>query len=527
MPDSDTADAAAQGPELPSLGSEPPAPANLAALVSGHARSRPGAVALVGHSGSDAAGSVLTWSGLQERVETAAAGLAGLGLVAGQRVALCGRNSPSFVVAYLAALRAGLVVVPLDPEASGSEHARLIQESGARALLSDLGDAGSAEQPELRNVAVVGLSEEGLRDLASAGHGPVASPMDPEALAVLLTTAGTTGDPKIVMLTHRALLSHLEHLQRRGILGPDETILGAWPLFGVFGLGSVLGAWLQAGARLLVADPASDDLLALVRTHDVTHLPTTPGWLYRFLARDGVAEDLASVRTVVSAAAPLPWRLAQSFAARTGLRVEQGYGLTEAASGVSATFGGKILGPGHVGRALPGVEIRIGDGAEPSEPGEIVIRGRNLFSGYWPDGHGGPDEQGWFGTDDIGYLVDGELFLVDRARELLLVRGFRVYPSEVEQTIRDLDEVQAVAVVGRPDGRGGHHLVAFVAGPEVTAEAVLQHAASRLPAFKRPQEVRIVADLPRGVTGKVRRARLRQMLDDESGEAAPKDLHDG
>ena len=117
-----------------------------------------------------------------------------------------------------------------------------------------------------------------------------------------------------------------------------------------------------------------------------------------------------------------------------------------------------MLGHGHVGRPLPGVEVRIGDGTEPTEPGEIWIRGDNLFSGYWPDGRGGPGEFGWFPTGDIGYLLDGELFLVDRARELIIVNGFNVYPAEVEEAIAELPGVDSVAVVGRSTGEPASRL---------------------------------------------------------------------
>ena len=222
--------------------------------------------------------------------------------------------------------------------------------------------------------------------------------------------------------------------------------------------------------------------------------------------------------------APLPWRLGRQFTERTGLRVERGYGLTEASPGVTTTVGGEILGPFHVGRPLPGVEVRVGDGLDPSEPGEIAVRGANLFSGYWPDGTGGPDEDGWFSTGDIGFQTDGELFLVDRTREVVSVSGFTVYPSEIEQSIRQLAEVEAVAVVGRrpasagaaPGGEGsGDGLVAFVAGPDVTADLVSDFCRTRLPVFKRPTEVRVVDDLPRGVTGVVKRAELRRQLERE------------
>ena len=173
--------------------------------------------------------------------------------------------------------------------------------------------------------------------------------------------------------------------------------------------------------------------------------------------------------------------------------MERGYGLTEASPGVTTTVGGEILGPFHVGRPLPGVEVRVGDGLDPSEPGEIAVRGANLFSGYWPDGAGGPDEDGWFATGDIGFQTDGELFLVDRTREVVSVSGFTVYPSEIEQSIRQLAGVEAVAVVGRRRRRWGSRgqragggLVAFVAGQDVTADLVSDFCRTRLPCSSDP-----------------------------------------
>ncbi len=174
-----------------------------------------------------------------------------------------------------------------------------------------------------------------------------------------------------------------------------------------------------------------------------------------------------------------------------------------------------MLGSNHVGRPLPGVEVRIGDGSDPGEPELIALRGDGLFSGYWPDGGGGPDADGWFVTDDVGYLRGPELFLVDRARELIVVSGFPVYPTELEQVIRELPRVTGVAAVGIPDPRTGERIVAFVSGRELSGSAVADHCRSRLPGYKRPAEIRLVSELPRGVTGEIQRVGLRRMLQDE------------
>ena len=483
---------------------------NLSRLATLQAEQRPDRLALV-----EPGVRAVTWSELSSRVDGVAGGLVAGGLVAGQRIGLDGGNSIAWVVAYLAALRAGLVVVPTDPGESTDERDSLLAACGARAVLT------TRRGPADERIPSIELSQEGLAALVSTTT-EVATPPDAEALAVIATTLGTSADPKSVMLSHRALLAHLEQVAGYGIVDSDSVVLGVLPFFHAYGLNAVLGGCLAAGARLVLPDPATWDLLTVIEAEKVDNLPITPGLLYRLVDQEDAADHLAGVRTVVVGGAPLPWRLARRFTERTGLRVERGYGLTEASPGVTTTVGGEILGPFHVGRPLPGVDVRVGDGLDPSEPGEIAVRGANLFSGYWPDGTGAPDADGWFATGDIGFQTDGELFLVDRTREIVTVSGFTVYPSEIEQAIRQLSAVEAVAVVGRsPAGGGGAQsggLVAFVAGPGVTEELVSDFCRTRLPVFKRPTEFRIVDDLPRGVTGVVKRAELRRLLEREVRE---------
>jgi long-chain acyl-CoA synthetase len=153
----------------------------------------------------------------------------------------------------------------------------------------------------------------------------------------------------------------------------------------------------MSGARLVIMD-GFEGFADVLTSEQITNLPLAPQALVRILEDERAVASLGPVTRVVSGAAPLSVDLRDQFTAHTGLSVEQGYGLTEAAPGVAATLGGELLGHGHVGRPLPGVEIKIGDGSDPTEPGEIWIRGRNLFSGYWPDGQGGPGEEGWFAT---------------------------------------------------------------------------------------------------------------------------------
>ncbi len=493
----------ASAPPLAAAGNTP---VNLAELLTRQAAVRPDAPALIQPFPERRA---CTWAELDRRVDAVASGLAGRGLIAGQRVALCGVNSIEFVVAYFAALRAGFVVVPINPQSSPVELARIIADSGARLLFGGIG-AGAVE---LGGLDTVPLTAEGLAALGADAEAWVDSPRDPEALAVLLYTAGTSGESKAAMLNHRALLAHLDQISGLGTVTEHTVALAMLPLFHVFGLNAVLGSAAYAGATLVLLD-GFEGFFDVLAAESVTNLPIAPAVLVRALHDDRCAEIATHVDTVISGAAPLSAETAAAFTARTGLRIDQGYGLTEAAPGVSVTIGAdeRALGHGFVGRPLPGVELRIGDGSDDGEPGEIWIRGANLFSGYWPGGEGGPDAQGWFATGDIGYLLDVGLFLVDRARELILVNGFNVFPAEVEEAINELPGVSGSAVVGRPDPRSGEQVVAFVTGT-VDADAVRTHCAGRLAPFKRPAVVVIVEELPRGATGKVQKGALRRSLE--------------
>jgi long-chain acyl-CoA synthetase len=473
---------------------------NLADLVTRQAQVQPEAVALMQPRPTRR---TMTWAEFDRRVNAVAAGLSAHGLLAGHRVAICGTNSIEFVVAYFATLRAGYVAVPINPESTISELRRMINDCGARVLFS------AASQP-IEGVHEIALTPKGLDELSDPTAEPVSSPRDPEALAVLLYTAGSSGEPKAAMLSHRALLSHLHHVAALEILDRDDVVLVMLPLFHVFGLNAVLGTSVLYGARLVIMD-GFEGFVEVLAAEKITNLPVVPPMLARILDDERAVASLGSVTRVVSGAAPLSTDLRDRFTAHTGLTVEQGYGLTEAGPGVTATIGTDALGHGHVGRPLPGVEVRIGDGTEPTEPGEIWIRGANVFSGYWPDRDGGPDQDGWFATGDVGYMIDGELFLVDRSRELIIVNGFNVYPAEVEEAIAELPEVESVAVIGRPHWRTGEQVVAFVTGAGLGVATINEHCASRLAKFKRPSLVWVVDELPRGITGKVRKGVLRGM----------------
>ncbi len=434
----------------------------------------------------------LTWAELDRRVAATAAGLSAAGLVAGQRVLTALPNSIRYVIDYLACLSAGLVVVPIDPQSTPEQRSRLAERTGARLVLA----------PDT--------------DHDQGGEGTVLPPLDPNALAVLLRTAGTSAEAKIAMISHRSLLLPAAQLARLGLITADDTVLAALPMWHVYGLGVIVGGWLASGCRMIIADPMAE-VTGIIEAERVSVLPAVPAMLERLLRQPELAQRLSGVRMVLSAAAPLSDDLADRFAAASGRRVESGYGLTEAAGGVTTTLDPTAaddrphLGFGHVGRPMPGIEIRIGDGSDPAEPDRIWIRAEQLFAGYWPDGAGGPDHEGWYDTGDLGYLADGDLYLVERSRELIMVDNFPVYPAEVEHLVLEREGVTECAVLGDESG-----MIAFVvAEPGIDAELIARHCADLLPRFKRPASIRMVDALPRGVTGKIQKSELRRLIDQD------------
>ncbi|HEU4946004.1 MAG TPA: AMP-binding protein [Kribbella sp.] len=451
----------------------------------------------------------LSWAQLDAAVDAAAQGFAAAGLVPGYRVVLLMANSVEFVTSYLGCLRAGLVAVPLNTGLTAGEIAGVVQHSGARMAVAD-GDLAA----KVADIRVVRAGE-------LTGQAPLARQTDPEALAVLLYTSGTSGEPRAAMLTHRALLANVTHLVDlgEGRMGPDDVVLGVLPLFHAFGLNAVLG-WTCATGAALVLSQRFDSVgtVDLIREHGVTRLPLAPSALSALLARPDLKDALKTVKAVLTGAATLEHSLAERFEQETGLIVHQGYGLTEAAPGVTTTLGEDDPKPGSVGRPLPGVEVRIaddrGEDVEGEDPGEILVRGANLFSGYWPDGVDGPDEDGWYRTGDVGYLdADGDLYLVDRLRELIIVSGFNVFPVEVEDVLVAAPGVREAAVIGVPSEETGEAVKAFVVprpGMTVDPGELRAYAETRLARFKCPVDIEVVDHLPHSVTGKVAKGRLRR-----------------
>jgi long-chain acyl-CoA synthetase len=496
---------------------------NVADLVAAAAERVPGHAALV----DTATGRSLSWQQVDHAVTAYARRLSQAGLASGDRVAVVLPNGAEFCVALFGVLRAGGIAVPVNTGAPAPELRRVLDDSGARLLVGR----------DVRGAGEVAVLEPPALD-AEPGE-PTEHRRSGEDIAVLCYTSGTAGVPRGVMLSHRALLSNVEQcaaLKPAPVTATDRVLLVV-PLYHLYGLGPGLLQVAAAGATAVLMDSFhADTALDACVEHRVTAIVGVPAMYQAFAAvpAERLAEAMATVRLLTSGAAPLQPAVLTALRQATGLSVFEGYGLTETGPVLTSTLVGGQAKAGSVGRPLPGVELAIvdsdghpigADADDPDEPvqewytdpeaetGRVAARGANLFSGYWPDGAHGPDADGWFRTGDVGYLdEDGDLRLVDRAGDLIIVNGFNVYPNEVERVLDELAEVAESAAVGVPDERAGERVKAVLVlrpGAELTEDAVREHCAARLARFKVPDQVEFVAALPYSPTGKIRRASLR------------------
>ncbi len=442
---------------------------------------------------------------LEARGRTAAGRLAGAGLRAGDRLVLSAGTSVDLVVAHVGALRLGLIVVPVNTTYSQREVAGIARDAAPRAAVTDDAMRGrwiaeASPEPVLVTGPEVAIDDAPVPDLDTSG------PDDP---ALLCYTSGTTGAPKGVVLRHGNLVSTVEALRLAWRWEPGDRLVLALPLFHIHGLGIGLHGTLAVGASALLLPRFDvDAVLDASAEHGATLFFGVPTMYTRLAASPRVGE-LRRLWLCVSGSAPLPADLHERLADAGGQRVLERYGMTETGMNVSNPYEGERR-PGAVGLPLPGVEVRLAGGS----PGEILLRGPNVFSGYWhrPDATAAAfDADGWFRSGDIGILDDdGYLRIVGRSKELIISGGYNVYPREVEDVLRAHPGVVDVAVVGEPSSEWGEIVTAVVvpAAEVPDPDELLTFAAEGLAPYKRPRAVRFVEELPRNALGKVLRHEL-------------------
>ncbi|MFL6154831.1 MAG: FadD3 family acyl-CoA ligase [Marmoricola sp.] len=472
----------------------------------------------------------LTFAETHARVRAVARGYLAHGLAAGDRVVLWAPNSIDWVLAGLAVSYAGGTLVPVNSRYTGHEVADIVDRTGATLVVVDDGFLGRSQVEELRAASKLASVREivkiaALDDLVATGSAAAEAEVDaradavtPDDVADILFTSGTTGRSKGAMSAHRQTVAVSAAWAEIGGVSSEDRYLVVNPFFHSFGykIGIVVG--LLTGATLYpVAMFDADAVMELIERERITLLPGAPTvFTSLFDAPGRASRDLSSLRLSITGAAVVPVVLIERMraAAPEGLGIDNVYtafGMTEAVVVTMCREGDSDeLVANTCGRAIPGVETRIGD------EGELLVRGDIVMLGYLDDPEATAkaiEADGWLHTGDVGTLDDdGNLRITDRLKDMYISGGFNVYPAEIEQALARHESIADVAVVGVPDERMGEVGKAFVvrrAGSDVSAQDVIAFARERLANYKAPRQVEFVEVLPRNAGGKVLKNDLR------------------
>src|SRR5687768_5684046 len=462
---------------------------------------------------------VVTYAQLDEGSARVAAMLRDKGVEPGDRVGIMLPNVPYFGVVYYGILRAGGVVVPMNPLLKGREVTFYLEDPGAKVLFA-WGDFEEAARKGADDAgAELVLVKPGEFEKLVAGYEPDTdvADRDDDDTAVLLYTSGTTGTPKGAELTHSNLRTNCELAARTLAKATEEDVLlGALPLFHSFGQTCGLNASVSVGACLSMIprfDPGK--ALEIIERDGVTVFQGVPTMYHAMLASDKrESADVSSLRACMSGGAAMPVEVMREFEEAFGCTVLEGYGLSETSPVASFNHPDKERKPGSIGTPIEGVEMKVvddeGKDVEQGEPGEIVIRGHNVMKGYWNRADATAEsinDDGWFKTGDMATIdEDGYFFIVDRKKDMIIRGGYNVYPREIEEVMYEHPAVREGAVVGVAHAELGEEVAACVAlkpGAQATAEELRDYVKERVAAYKYPRHVWIVEELPKGPTGKI------------------------
>jgi len=442
----------------------------------------------------------VTYAELDELAGRFAAALLAGGLERGDRVAVQLPNVPEFLVAYYGILKAGCVMVPMNPQLTEPETAYLLGHSGARKHLDDPGD-----------VVALCAGAKGSADVAATY---------PQDTAVFIYTSGTTGRPKGAELSHFQLYMSCTVASETFGAVPEDVTLAALPLFHIYGLSCSLNSVVRYGSTMsLLRRFEPNAVFDAMANHGETITLGVPTMYHALLMTDAGDRDLTSFRVASCGGAPMPKALIEGFEQKFGVTVLEGFGMSEtgAAGFVNRPDARRV---GSIGKPLWGIQARI-DGADgatgPEHVGELLIKGHVVMTGYHddPDATGQTIVDGWLHTGDLGYMDDdGFYYIVDRIKDMIIRGGFNVYPREVEEVLYRHPAIREAAVLGRPDERLGEEIVAVVVlkpdAGEVPAERIIEFCRTSLAGYKCPREVRFVDRLPRNASGKVLKRELRR-----------------
>ncbi len=467
------------------------------------------------------------------------------GVKKGDKVAIMLPNTPHFPIAYYGILNAGGTVVPINCMLKALEIQYQLEDSDAFVFIAWHGFEEEARRAFLqtetcRHLILVGGSPSSPPPVGEALEPSlgVASPTFdmvqtmPEDTAVILYTSGTTGTPKGAELTHFNIFFNAFYARDYIVkVQPDDVGLVVLPLFHSFGQTCVMNVGLMAGATLTMLPVfETKKTLEIIQRDRVTFLAAVPTMIFWMLSSEESGQyDISSLKMAVSGGAALPVDVLNRFYDRFGVRILEGYGLTETSPVASFNMPDRPSKPGSIGTPIWGCEMKImredGTFAGVDEVGEIVLRGHNLMKGYYkrPGATESVIIDGWFHTGDLAKMdEDGYFFIVDRKKDLIIRGGMNIYPREIEEALYGHPDIVEVCVIGVPDEARGEEVKAYVAlakSATTTPEELRHYCEERMAKYKVPRYIEILPSLPKGPTGKLLKRKLREMsLESGGGE---------
>jgi long-chain acyl-CoA synthetase len=470
----------------------------------------------------------LSYAPLDQAATRAAGLLSARGVEPGDRVAVMLPNVPYFPICYYGALRAGAAVVPMNVLLKEREVAFHLRDSSATILLAWHECAAAARAGAEQTDAECMLVEPGGFEalLGRCPPGPEVPERRSDDTAVIIYTSGTTGTPKGAELTHDNLLRNVTSSVRLFGLDQRSVTLGALPLFHAFGQTCVLNATVCVGGCLtLIARFDGGKALKVLERDGVTLFEGVPTMYAAMLNHQQADEtDVSALEVCVSGGAALPVEIMRAFEQKFGCQILEAYGLSETSPLACTNRRDRARKPGSIGLPIDGVEMRViddhGSEAPPGEIGEVAIRGHNVMKGYWKREQATADAMepdGWFKTGDVARVdEEGDFFIVDRKKDLVIRGGYNIYPREVEEVLYEHPDVELAAVIGIPHDELGEEVAAAIvlkSGAHATPGELRDFVKQRIATYKYPRHVWLVDQLPVGSSGKILKREIRPPAD--------------
>ena len=479
---------------------------------------------------------------IDEKSSQLAHSLMELGVKKGDRVLITMPNSPEVVIGFNGIIKCGAIVVPVMPLLQAQEINYIVKDCQPKVLLTtellfskcQQAVKGLDSPPQVFVLDNPESSHSILTRMDNASKTAPEAAIDEHDEAALLYTAGTTGNPKGVMLTHKNLFSNAKAAAETAKilqLRQGRVALGVLPFSHAFGFTMMNVTLILGDKNVLLPQFDPVKVFEAIEKYKVTHSAMVPAMLHQLYHHpDADKYDTSSFFAVTSGSAALPQQLARNFQRKFSCVILEGYGLSEAAPIVTATDPTKKIKPGSVGLPLPGIKIAVvdenGNHLPPNEVGELIVSGPNVLKGYY----GKPEEtkkalkDGWLYTGDMARIdEEGYLLIVDRKKDLIIRGGFNIYPRDLEELLTTHPDVAEAGVVGVPSPKMGEEVVAYIVkrkGSGLTEEDIRAYCQDKLAKYKTPRFIKIIGYMPRNLIGKIDKKKLRELAKKDFAEAA-------